>query len=420
MNRNWKIICCLMAWLVPGGCGEPSAGTDDTDSADTDSTATDSDMTLGFRLLGEDTIDQIEALNSTLFAQMPDLPALNAPLRSNVTVYRLNYPTEANGEPVVASALVAMPTALAGPLPVISFQNGTITRDADAPTRSWPAVNTRVLTGIAAFGYAVVIPDYIGFGASADIVHPYLCADATVDAVVDALDYVLADSRAVDAGYSLSGDLFLLGYSQGGHATLAVARDLEENDSNYTLRAVAAGAGPYDLTAVNNYIIEQDTYAEPFYAPYTLIAFRAMGFITQPLSTFLQEPYASLVEDLFDGQRSPADINAALPTRISELYAPELTSGFDSSEVFAPLREAFVDNSIGPWTAEAPIRLYHGTADVNLPASISTRMQSDLENAGAVSVSFIAIDGRDHSEAGPYMILDALAWFNELNGFNGE
>ena len=40
---------------------------------------------------------------------------------------------------------------------------------------------------IASMGYVVVIPDYPGFGESADIPHPYLIKEPTVRSVVDML-----------------------------------------------------------------------------------------------------------------------------------------------------------------------------------------------------------------------------------------
>jgi dienelactone hydrolase len=70
----------------------------------------------------------------------------------------------------------------------------------------------------------LVAPDYIGLGISA-AAHPYLHAVTEANAVIDLLRAarVIVDAK----GYVWPSRVMLVGFSQGGHSTLAAQRALE-------------------------------------------------------------------------------------------------------------------------------------------------------------------------------------------------
>ncbi|MCB1989509.1 MAG: hypothetical protein KDE69_14460, partial [Burkholderiaceae bacterium] len=107
--------------------------------------------------------------------------------RYSVVSWRLEYTTlDANGGEVRASGLISVPQKPAGSAsPVLSYQHGTIFRDAEAPSNN--AVPGEVSVVLASLGYVVVAPDYVGFGASRGTLHPYLLSAPTAAAVVDLL-----------------------------------------------------------------------------------------------------------------------------------------------------------------------------------------------------------------------------------------
>lgn len=83
--------------------------------------------------------------------------------------------------------------------------------DADAPS-NFPAA----FTGFELFastGFVTVIPDFIGYGISKDIVHPYYDMQSAGLSVADMLKavkyYLKTNNRAI------KDKLFLLGYSVG-------------------------------------------------------------------------------------------------------------------------------------------------------------------------------------------------------------
>ncbi len=76
---------------------------------------------------------------------------------------------------------------------------------------------------IAAAGYAVTAPDYLGLGQSEDL-HPYNHLPSTVSASLDALRASREVLRAQRIG--LEREVMVTGHSQGAAATLAVGRAL--------------------------------------------------------------------------------------------------------------------------------------------------------------------------------------------------
>lgn len=156
--------------------------------------------------------------------------------------WRILYATTAaDGEPTVASALVAVPRdALRGRAPVVAWAHGTTGfRPRCAP--SLKERNTIGSGGIAAVhaalqrGWAVVAPDYAGLGTRG--VQPYLVGTGEARSVLDA---VRAARRIpqVDLGRRTT----VWGHSQGGHAALWTAMAQPEYAPDVPLAGVAATA----------------------------------------------------------------------------------------------------------------------------------------------------------------------------------
>lgn len=175
---------------------------------------------------------------------------------SGGVAWRLEYTTlDANGSEVRASGLISVPQKPAGSTsPVLSYQHGTIFRDAEAPSNN--AVPGEVAVVLASLGYVVVAPDYVGFGASRGTPHPYLMSTPTAAAVID----LLTASKVWRAQNQVAdnGQLFITGYSEGGYATMAAHRALQASGSPHLadLRMAVVGAGPYDVQATLDGLID--------------------------------------------------------------------------------------------------------------------------------------------------------------------
>lgn len=364
--------------------------------------------------------EEVHALFSTLQLLVPSSATLSSQIQSGIAVYKLTYHTTYKSEPISASALLALPTGVTAPIPILSFQNGTSTEYSEAPTQNPNSQTMRIINAVASLGYAVLVADYLGFGASTQVFHPYLCKEITVQTIIDMLLAAVELEESETLSFELSGDLFLVGYSQGGHATMAVHHYLESQpDFPLVLQATAAGAGPYNLKEVYKYVLAQDTYEQPYYFAYSTLAFKSMGFLTADLSLYFSNPYAHLIPGLFNGINSSKVINDSLTMNIPELFTPTLLDSLEDDSDLESMRNAFVENSILPFVSTIPIRLSQGTSDMYIPPSLTIAFQEALINAGSPRelIDYFEIPDKDHQSAAPFAITDAVQWFNELNGY---
>ncbi|MBN2797983.1 MAG: hypothetical protein JXX28_02435 [Deltaproteobacteria bacterium] len=129
-------------------------------------------------------------------------------------VYRVRYRTQDRGRPAEATGLIALPDAEGlEPATLLYMHPTTGFEDFCAPSARdifWGAVPI----ALAGAGYAVAAPDYLGqngFGAEAEARHPYLVAEATAVAGLDAVRALWSFSEA-----DISHRGLILGASQGG------------------------------------------------------------------------------------------------------------------------------------------------------------------------------------------------------------
>lgn len=334
------------------------------------------------------------------FAGYPDMASY---IKYDADIYTITYKTDYLGQEILASGLVSFPVT-GDAMPMLSFQHGTIVKHSDAPT-----VDTEqygLIAGLASTGYILLIPDFIGFGSSSDILHPYYRADITASSVMDMM--IAAKELAQLKDYKFNGKAFLAGYSEGGFATMATHKAIEEDGlEGFELVASAPASGGYDLKGMQAYFFSSEVYHQPYYMAYVALAYKSTYGWDQPLSDFFQEPYASEIPGYFDGTMSGSSINAQLDTVVADFIAPDFLNNVDTDLKYLDIRVAFEENSLDNWVPQNKMFMYHGTADVTVPYQNSVDTYANLITAGASSetVQLIAIEGADH-ETGVFPYLE--------------
>ncbi len=318
-----------------------------------------------------------------------DIPVAN--LQYDVNIYKVSYSTPYKGEEIVASGVIALPV-MDEAKGTLSFQHGTIADDASAPSNNLTTNDLLVYASVASAGLVVSIPDYIGFGSSVDIMHPYYDESLTASAVVDQL-YAARELAGV-SGVSLPEDLYLAGYSQGGYATMATHKFYEEQGvDHFQLVASFPAAGGYDVRGVRDYFFELETYDEPFFIAYVAESYRVTYDWDEPLSTYFNEPYASRIPNLFGGDLSGGEINQQLTIEIDELVAEDYLINTDDP-LYDEINQAFEDNSLTNWKPSIAMIMYHGSADVTVPYQNSVDVFHGFDSN---KVTFIEITEGTHA-----------------------
>lgn len=326
------------------------------------------------------------------------VPGAAAIAQYGIQVYRLTYQTVGeDGKPVTASGALLIPV-LSQSLPLISYQHGTIRKEDEqlVPSNYNSAGEVwSILSLMASNGYVVSAPDYIGYGASKDLPHPYEHAPTLASSSLDMMR--AAKEFCAKQKVTLNGKNFLLGYSEGGFATMALHKLVEEQHADeFMITASAPGAGAYDKTGFAEYIMNSDqplnfinTYV------WVLDTYNRVYKINRPFSYYFNEPWASqLQSNLF------VSVNQYPKQLFTENFRNGLLTGSDTQ-----MQAAFRDNNVYDWKPKAPTALFHGTDDDYVPFFNSQRAYDAMRARGATQVELRPIQGKNHfTSAGDYTL----------------
>ena len=254
--------------------------------------------------------------SSIYTSAVTDLINDKIPPRYDVLVYKINYQVaypkigKLRATKYIQSALLLVPTlnkanvdnsnigwALAnksksdynnigeGPFPLLYRSHSMILNNNEAPTvcdYNSKTTYCEAQLGIleASQGFIVIMPDYLGFGASAKTAtHPFLYpdyyqieAETLINLVSNSINRATSSFNIASLKLNIKKRikdnkqfLFLTGNSEGGFATLAIQKYFETSNKDYPffLTASAPVAPPADLNLTVNRILARDYYINP-------------------------------------------------------------------------------------------------------------------------------------------------------------
>lgn len=406
MKMN-KFLCLTAVLLVFVACDEP---------IETPEPGPGRGKVVSVTLIQSFSRDQVDSIKNDI---LPFIFAASIDPLYGADVYKVLYGTvDAAGHAVVASGGLCIPQGSLSDAPLVSYQHGTITQKEAVPSRGFPrSYESFVGLILAGDGMVVSMPDYLGLGDSEGL-HPYVHAETEANTALDLLR--AARTIGQDQALSLNKELFLVGYSQGGHATMALTKSIEENHAGeFTLTASAPMAGPYDLSGImSDRLMSDDPYGSPSYLPFLMLGYNAVYNLYPGPADFLAAPYASTIPPLFDGSYSTGDINAALPNVPKQILRPEVLQAFQTDPNH-PFRVRLRENDLYDWTPQTPMRLYHCLADELVPYVNSQLALTTFQNRGATQVLLFTpdnLEGLDfgHADCAGPSLLGAREWFLQL------
>ena len=216
---------------------------------------------------------------------------------------------------------------------------------------------------LALQGYIVFAPDYIGYGSSEDSPHPYLHKRSVAQTTVSMLR---SASDALDKeGIPFQRDLFIMGYSQGGHAALAVAEALQNSSMNFEIQAVSAGGGPYDMFHTVREHLDQKNLMQIFVTQllqsYSYIYNWNLDDIVR------KEDYADIISSSFRHKSLPRAVRG-LPDRTDDLFRSQFIQDIKRrGEEDNPFQMSLKENSVYDWIPGFPVLLFHVKGDEFVP-----------------------------------------------------
>lgn len=312
-------------------------------------------------------------------------------VRYGVEAVRLTYNTVSwDGEPVVASGALIIPKT-AEPLPLLAFQHGTITDPLEAPSL-FQSEYMELSSVFASTGFIMALPDYLGYGESGQIEHPYehraTLATATRDMIRASYEYFLV--KNLDGP---SGELFLSGYSAGGFATMATLKLLQEDHTQeFHVTAATVGAGAYNKTATMAHILsaEEDMQHINSYLWVLDVYNDIYPQLGRPYSDYFNEPWATMIEQ--EGVFASVEKNPSL--LFKSAFIEGVLSGSDTGFL-----SALSDNDVYNWKPDMPLRLYHGTDDQFVPYLNTLSAYDAMLDLGAESIELVYKQGGTHDSS---------------------
>jgi alpha-beta hydrolase superfamily lysophospholipase len=336
---------------------------------------------------------------------------LNPLINYSSDFFKIVYKTTYQGKTIEASGLIGIPKNGPANPSIISGQHETRFLYNSAPS-NFPTSSAgyEVLAGM---GYVVVIPDYIGFGSSQSTFHPYYVREATAAAVVD---MIKAGKEFLESRkFATNNRLFLVGYSEGGYATLAAQREIESNaDHGLIVTGSAAGAGAFDLTTMLTEVSQSEQSSATGYIAYLLQAYNVHYGWKRSLTNFFNEPYATNIPGYFNGQVDGPDVSRNLGSNLKNLLNPTFRTDLTATGKEAVLKTALRLNSFFDWYPKVPTRLYHGREDEIVPYKSTQTTYDSFKSAGAPNVTLIPVTGT-HLSAAISMMVDALPWIISID-----
>lgn len=324
-------------------------------------------------------------------------------LRHTVDAWRMTYPShDSAGRPIVLSGLLALPRGVEART-LVSWQHGTTTTRAEVPSNlSVDGVAAALL--FAGTGRALIAPDYLGLGVS-PLIHTYLVADDAARAVSD----MLAAARGV-AGVPVAPP-FLIGFSQGGHASMATQMSLES--AGQRVLGSAAVAGPHNLRTISfGAALAGGAPSHALYLSYMIRGYCAR--YDHLMESVLTPQAAALAARLYDTPHEPDAIIAALPKAPRAMFAEPFLDTYDAGGSDW-LLDALTANEVSHFTPRAPVRLYYGRSDRDVPPREALQTAAEMHARGA-DVTATDVGPYDHNASILHAAPLALAWLDQLGG----
>lgn len=335
------------------------------------------------------------------------MPKVIVNISNEIELYEIIYTTNwHDGTTILASGLYFTPIGLKKPCAQLIYHHGTQIKKA----RSTQIVRERAIcAGFAADGYAVIMPDYIGLGKG-DKKHLYQHADSESDAAIHM--YQAVQELNTKINIQTNNQLYLTGYSQGGHACMATHKKIQEQYSNISITASSPMSGAYHMSGAQANVMFSP-YNDPAYLPYLLMSYNEIYQIVEEEDLFV-EPYKSIIPKLYDGSYDLYEINVQMPNIPVQVVNPNLVEEYLNNPAFK-FKIALEENNLIDWATNTPTQLCYCSSDKRVLKENSIVAYSRMKKKGSTNLSLRLVGRKfDHETCAGYAFVYTKLWFNSF------
>ena len=313
----------------------------------------------------------------------------------DVSYYRVVYRTEYMGRAIDASGLLLLPKGIYD-CRLIGYFHGThIPIGLAGVYKQTPSyyrgerndfIEVRNI-GLcwASAGYAVFMPDYIGYGVSKGEEHPYNYYPEMFKSNIDGL--LAVKSFLSEEGYTSYDKLFLAGWSQGAGASLSAHKYIEESYADeFTVMASSNVAGPYNFVGFMDDIVEKQNEATDImnilsWSAYALNKYSGLNIPTDQVFAY---PVYDQISALNTPSKKPAGV-------FNSLFLSKLNTSAEDSFKKVALSNSFHSG----WSPNSAIFLHHCGGDKVVPAFNTEDAYMNLRRPNLIVQKYI-VNGGTH------------------------
>ena len=334
------------------------------------------------------------------------------------------------GKKISLSGLLVYPYKISGKIsaPILSFNHATQIMKKLAPSgwknASWEEYKRypeALLANIMAsvYGWIIIMPDYQGMGQDVSEMHPFCVRDRLAVATADMVQGAIASLGSTASQYvTWNGQVFLMGYSEGGFVTMAAQRELEAR--NVTLKGVVCMEGPYDLTgAMLPVMLADSAFPQPYFLPMTIAGYNAIYPNSFTYNVVLKEPYLTNLPKYSTGFYNDSVVNSYMPANkvLKGIFTDAFidTLGNQGSLAFNIFS---ANNSFTGWTPKSLMYLWHCVNDDCVPFSNYQSARKRFDEMGLINIVYYEFPsltpdpakGTIHQRVAPIAFLEGSLW----------
>ena len=341
-------------------------------------------------------------------------------IQYGVEMKKITYLTEGiDGQPDTASGLFIFPDVHDRRYPMLVYQHGTIDGPDDVPSELEGGFE--LATVLAGMGYLVSAPDFLGMGESRGF-HPYVDPVTEARAATDMLHAVREYSDTNDDIY-YNDQLFLTGYSQGGHASMAAQRAIElDPNSEFTVTAGSHMSGPYSISdKMVEFTLGDDPYFFVGYLPNTALSLRETNpGVIDSLEQIFKPDFVPPMEQYYNGDIGLFTLNNILINQLTTDFGASIPKLMVQDSIVDalfnnpdhPFSAALATYDVDDWAPMVPTRMFYCEADDQVTFRNSTHADTLMNNNGAPDVQAINVDSdADHGGCVQPAVINTILFF---------
>lgn len=336
-------------------------------------------------LLGTKTVSELTAQFGLPFIQY------------GVKYYRITYTTpDVHGVLDTVSGLVVLPDNPSKVFPRLVYTHGFASLKFDVPSFNVVQNGGEGTIGLlfSGLGYAAVLPDYLGMGLGKGF-HPAFHAASEASTAADMLRAF--DEFVVAHGAHVNDQLFVTGYSEGGHASMALHRLIQtELSDEFVVTAATHLSGPYSIGEVmRDWTLSDSVLSNVGWLPITVLSYQlAYGNIYNQLTDVFKAPYAAPIGQYYSGAIDASQLGTQLVTQLlanegtlrpSRMLQPAFLQAV-LTDPNHPYNVAMKLNNTYAWAPNAPTRIFYCAADEVIPYTNGVVAKDTMTALGAVDL----------------------------------